>query len=79
MKRRKMIRQMAILTGGLPFLQSVLNASVSVNTLSSPLILTNTLDSIIDIIIPEGKTPGGVSLGVPEYVKIMLQDLKLAS
>jgi small nuclear ribonucleoprotein (snRNP)-like protein len=74
MKRRKMIRQIAILTGGLPFLHSMLNASVSINALSSPLILTNTLDSIIDIIIPEGKTPGGVSLGVPEYVKIMLQD-----
>jgi hypothetical protein len=74
MKRRKMIRQIAILTGGLPFLHSMLNASVSVNALSSPLIVTNTLDAIIDVIIPEGKTPGGVSLGVPEYVKIMLQD-----
>ncbi len=74
MKRRKMIRQMAILTGGFPFLHSVLNASVRVNTLSSPLILSNTLDAIIDAIIPEGKTPGAVSLGVPEYVKIMLKD-----
>ena len=74
MKRRKMIRQIAVLTSGLPFLHSILNASVSVNALSSPLILTNTLDAIIDIIIPEGKTPGAVSLGVPEYVKIMLQD-----
>jgi len=74
MKRRKMIRQIAVLTSGLPFLHSILNASVSVNALSSPLILTNTLDATIDIIIPEGKTPGAVSLGVPEYVKIMLQD-----
>ena len=74
MKRRKMIRQIAVLTSGLPFLHSMLNASVSVNSLSSPLILTNTLDAIIDVIIPEGKTPGAVSLGVPEYVKIMLQD-----
>jgi hypothetical protein len=47
---------------------------VSVNTLSSPLILSNTLDAIIDAIIPEGKTPGAVTLGVPDYVKIMLQD-----
>jgi len=74
MKRRKMIRQIAVLTGGLPFLHSILNATVSVNTLSSPLILSNTLDAIIDAIIPEGKTPGAVTLGVPDYVKIMLQD-----
>ena len=74
MKRRKMIRQIAFLTGGLPFLHSILNATVSVNTLSSPLILSNTLDAIIDAIIPEGKTPGAVTLGVPDYVKIMLQD-----
>ncbi|MFN6063746.1 MAG: hypothetical protein ACK49K_10730 [Bacteroidota bacterium] len=61
MKRRKMIRQIAVLTSGLPFLHSMLNASVNVNALSSPLILTNTLDATIDIIIPEGKTPGAVS------------------
>jgi hypothetical protein len=74
MKRRKMIRQIAILTGGLPFLHSILNATVSVNTLSSPLILSNTLDAVTDVVIPEGKTPGALSLGVPDYVKIMLQD-----
>jgi hypothetical protein len=74
MKRRKMIRQIAVLTSGLPFLHSMLNASVSINTLSSPLILTNTMDAVLDAIIPEGKMPGAVSLGVPEYVKIMLQD-----
>jgi hypothetical protein len=74
MKRRKMIRQIAVLTSGLPFLHSMLNASVSFNTLSSPLILTNTMDALLDAIIPEGKMPGAVSLGVPEYVKIMLKD-----
>jgi hypothetical protein len=74
MKRRKMIRQIAVLTSGLPFLHSMLNASVSFNTLSSPLILTNTMDALLDAIIPEGKIPGAVSLGVPEYVKIMLKD-----
>jgi len=74
MKRRKMIRQIAVLTGGLPFLHSILNATVSVNTLSSPFILSNTLDAVTDAIIPEGKTPGAVTLGVPDYIKIMLQD-----
>ena len=74
MKRRKMIRQIAVLTSGLPFLHSMLNASVSFNTLSSPLILTNTMDALLDAIIPEGKMPCAVSLGVPEYVKIMLKD-----
>jgi hypothetical protein len=74
MKRRKMIRQMAILTGGLPFFTSILNASVGVGAFSAPLILTNTLDAVTDVIIPEGKTPGALSLGVPDYIKIMLQD-----
>lgn len=74
MKRRKMIRQMAILTGGLPFFSSSLNASVGVGAFSAPFIFKNTLDAVTDVIIPEGNTPGAVSLGVPEYVKIMLQD-----
>ena len=66
MKRRKMIRQMAILTSGLPFFTSILNASVGVGPFSAPLILTNTLDAVTDVIIPEGKTPGALSLGVPD-------------
>lgn len=74
MKRRKMIRQMAILTGGLPFFSLSLNASVGVGAFSAPFIFKNTLDAVTDVIIPEGNTPGAVSLGVPEYVKIMLQD-----
>jgi len=74
MKRRKMIRQIAVLTGGLPFLHSILNATVGVGAFSAPLFLTNTLDAVTDVIIPEGKTPGAISLGVPDYVKIMLQD-----
>lgn len=74
MKRRKMIRQIAILSGSLPFLHSMLSASVSASALSSSVSLANSLDAVLDAIIPEGKTPGAVSLGVPEYVKIMLQD-----
>jgi hypothetical protein len=74
MKRRKMIRQMSILTGGLPFFTSILNASVGVGGFSAPLMFTNTLEATVDVIIPEGKTPGAISLGVPDYIKIMLQD-----
>jgi hypothetical protein len=71
MKRRKMIGQMAILTVGLPFVPGFLRASH--NNLSN-IIPDNTLDAVIDVIIPEGKTPGAISLGVSDYVKIMLLD-----
>ncbi len=73
MKRRKMIRQMAILTGGLPFLSGFLKGS-SLPGVSLPFITDNTLDAVIDTIIPEGKTPGAISCGVSDYVKIMLFD-----
>jgi hypothetical protein len=71
MKRRKMIGQMAILTVGLPFVPGFLRASHN-NLLK--FIPDNTLDAVIDVIIPEGKTPGAISLGVSDYVKIMLLD-----
>lgn len=73
MERRNMIRQMAVLAGSLPFFSHTLKGNlIGINFSNGN--LDNTLDAIIDTIIPEGKTPGGVSLGVPEYVKIMLWD-----
>lgn len=73
MKRRKMIRQMAVLAGSLPFFSHKLKGNPAGINFSNGN-LDNTLDAIIDTIIPEGKTPGGISLGVPEYVNIMLWD-----
>lgn len=78
MQRRKSIKNIALLAGGLIALPSWAK-SWSLETLPPmalplPTLEGNTLALIIEAIIPESDTKGAKSLGVPAFVNTMLAD-----
>jgi hypothetical protein len=79
MQRRKSIKNIALLAGGLIALPSWAKAW-SLETLPPmalpplPIAEGNTLALIIEAIIPESETKGAKSLGVPAFINTMLAD-----
>lgn len=77
MKRRQVIKQLAVTTGGILSLPAWARAwtAQSLPQVEHPLLDRNLLNAVIGAIIPESpELPGAVSLGVPGFVELMLAD-----
>ncbi|MDG3583357.1 MULTISPECIES: gluconate 2-dehydrogenase subunit 3 family protein [Galbibacter] len=78
MKRRTAIRNLGLVTGGLFLLPSCNFSEERVPLVLSKLKITTEeeilLEAMIDTILPETDTPGGVSLKVQNFVWTMLDD-----
>lgn len=78
MQRRKSIKNMALLAGGMLALPSWAKAwtveSLPKTALPFPLVNGNTLELVIEAIIPESEVKGAKALGVPAFINTMLAD-----
>src|SRR5690606_31293627 len=78
MKRRTAIRNIGLVTGGLLFLPSCNFSPDRVPIVLNKLQISTDeeilLESIVDTIVPETDTPGGVALKVQNFVWIQIDD-----
>ncbi|MCX2679090.1 gluconate 2-dehydrogenase subunit 3 family protein [Galbibacter sp. EGI 63066] len=80
MKRRTAIRNLGLATGGLMLFPSCnfseKRVAIALNKLQIDIKEEILLEAIIDTILPETDTPGGVALKVQNFVWVMMDDCK---
>jgi len=78
MNRRKAIKQLGLLTGGMVLLPSCNLSEEKVVRAMNRLRVTTSqeqlMQEIVACIIPEGKLPGALQLNVPDFVWVMADD-----
>ena len=76
MKRRQAIRQLMVVAGGIAALPDWARgwSAGQLPVLETPFPDQALLSAIIGAILPESDIPGAVSLGVPDFVALMLND-----